>query len=226
MLHLEIVSRKCSEPALPITWRVFTPTGNAMRLFARKFHFCLFLSVISCAQTSENKELVPATSAMAALETALMELDADSAMRYGSLALCIRNVKTGQTLLAHNPRRAMVIASNMKLVTTLTALEILGQDFRFKTELQHDGELRADGTLTGNLYIKGGGDPTLGSDRTEGSPDTGKLMDLWTAGSGRRASGASAAAWLPTTVFSMPMCCPTAGLGATLATTTARQLSG
>lgn len=152
-----------------------------MLIFVRKVHFCLLLAIISCAQTSENKALVPDNSAMAALEAALMELDADSAMRYGNLAVSIRNVKTGQALLEHNTRKAMVIASNMKLVTTLTALEILGESFRFKTGLQHDGALQADGTLNGNIYIKGGGDPTLGSDRTEGSLDTDKLLELWTA---------------------------------------------
>ena len=155
--------------------------GHIMRVLVRKAHLCLLLAIISCAQTSENKTLAPDKSAMMALEAALMELDADSAMRYGNLAISVKNVRTGQALLEQNTRKAMVIASNMKLVTTLTALEILGESFRFKTELQHDGALQADGTLIGNLYIRGGGDPTLGSDRTEGSLEMDKLLDLWTA---------------------------------------------
>jgi len=51
----------------------------------------------------------------------------------------------------------------MKVITTAAALHYLGSDFMFKTELQCDGTIDADGTLNGNLYIKGFGDPTLGS---------------------------------------------------------------
>ena len=53
-------------------------------------------------------------------------------------------------------------ASVTKLITTATALEILGKDFTFKTYIEYDGEL-TNGVLNGNLYIRGGGDPTLGS---------------------------------------------------------------
>jgi D-alanyl-D-alanine carboxypeptidase/D-alanyl-D-alanine-endopeptidase (penicillin-binding protein 4) len=60
---------------------------------------------------------------------------------------------------------AMIPASTLKLVTTATALEMLGPDFRFQTELQHTGAISEDGTLEGDVIIKGGGDPTLGTSR-------------------------------------------------------------
>lgn len=56
----------------------------------------------------------------------------------------------------------LVPASTMKAITTATALEVLGADFRFKTELQTAGVLGEDGALDGHLVIRGGGDPTLG----------------------------------------------------------------
>ncbi len=46
----------------------------------------------------------------------------------------------------------------MKLVTTYAALELLGPNYQWQTEFHGDGPLR-DGTLHGNLYLKGGGDP-------------------------------------------------------------------
>lgn len=52
-------------------------------------------------------------------------------------------------------------ASTIKLLTTLAALETLGPQHRFNTELWSDGEI-SDGVLHGNLYLKGGGDPKLG----------------------------------------------------------------
>ncbi|NNE91567.1 MAG: D-alanyl-D-alanine carboxypeptidase/D-alanyl-D-alanine-endopeptidase [Verrucomicrobiales bacterium] len=57
----------------------------------------------------------------------------------------------------------LVPASTMKAITTATALEILGPDFRFKTGVQLAGTLADDGTLTGDVVIRGGGDPTLGA---------------------------------------------------------------
>jgi len=52
-------------------------------------------------------------------------------------------------------------ASNTKLLTAATALDALGPDYCFQTVVGHDGVLEDDGTLTGNLFIKGYGDPNL-----------------------------------------------------------------
>ena len=53
-------------------------------------------------------------------------------------------------------------ASNQKLLTAMAALEILGAGTRFETRVATDG-LVTNGTLDGNLYLVGGGDPTLTS---------------------------------------------------------------
>jgi len=55
-------------------------------------------------------------------------------------------------------------ASTMKLVTTYAALELLGPNHQWKTEFHGDGPL-IDGTLNGNLYLKGGGDPKLNMEK-------------------------------------------------------------
>jgi len=57
----------------------------------------------------------------------------------------------------------LVPASTMKVISTATANELLGPDYRFVTELQTTGDLGEDGTLSGNVVIRGGGDPTLGA---------------------------------------------------------------
>ena len=70
--------------------------------------------------------------------------------------------RNGQILAAHNQQQRMVPASNLKLVTTGTALHAFGPDFRFTTEVGYTGTVR-DGVLEGDVYLIGHGDPTLGA---------------------------------------------------------------
>lgn len=73
---------------------------------------------------------------------------------------------TGEVLADQNSDLSLIPASCMKIATTGAALEILGPDFRFETRLEYDGTLDSGGELQGNLYIRGGGDPCLGSGRS------------------------------------------------------------
>lgn len=67
-------------------------------------------------------------------------------------------------LLSHDDRLSFNPASTMKLVTSYAALELLGPAHTWKTEVYTDGSL-VDGVLSGNLYIKGYGDPQLTLER-------------------------------------------------------------
>ncbi|XWN35240.1 MAG: D-alanyl-D-alanine carboxypeptidase/D-alanyl-D-alanine-endopeptidase [Roseivirga sp.] len=75
------------------------------------------------------------------------------------------NLTQNRVLAELDATQSLIPASTFKLLTTAAALETLGPDFQFTTVLQYDGEIDAQGTLQGNIYIKGGGDPTLGSTR-------------------------------------------------------------
>lgn len=81
-----------------------------------------------------------------------------------NISLQVKDLKTNKILYNYRAENSAVPASTMKLVSTATALEMLGADFKFTTTLEIDGELR-DSVLNGNLIIRGGGDPTLGSDK-------------------------------------------------------------
>lgn len=94
-----------------------------------------------------------------------------------STGLAITDTKTGEELFKSVPQLSLVPASIMKVVTTATALEVFGPDFRFITTLSYSGFVRND-TLIGDLQVIGGGDPTLGS---KYFPETGKFLDDWTA---------------------------------------------
>jgi D-alanyl-D-alanine carboxypeptidase/D-alanyl-D-alanine-endopeptidase (penicillin-binding protein 4) len=101
-------------------------------------------------------------SAQSPLENTIQFFANDPMIRHGQLGVCVADAATGQLLASHNAQMTLMPASNMKIVTTAAALQLLGKNYRFKTELQYDGTLK-DSILTGNIYIKGYGDPTLGS---------------------------------------------------------------
>ena len=69
----------------------------------------------------------------------------------------------GKTLVSYNASTRMVPASNMKLVTTGAALKAFGPEYRFTTGIGYSGTIGPDGTLDGDVYIIGGGDPTIGA---------------------------------------------------------------
>jgi serine-type D-Ala-D-Ala carboxypeptidase/endopeptidase (penicillin-binding protein 4) len=75
-------------------------------------------------------------------------------------AIAIRDANTGELVYSHNGNKLMRPASNLKLVTGAAALDTLGENYRFKTQLYIDGEIK-NHTLHGNIYIEGSGDPTL-----------------------------------------------------------------
>lgn len=88
--------------------------------------------------------------------------DPEVALKSATFSYKMVDLKTGETVAAHNPDLCSTPASITKLITTATALEILGGDFTFDTRIETDGFIE-DGTLYGNLIIRGGADPTLGS---------------------------------------------------------------
>lgn len=85
-------------------------------------------------------------------------------IKHSNLGFYAVDLKTGEVVGNYRSETALVPASVMKVVTSATALEVLGADTTLETKLIIDGNIK-NNTLSGDIYIKGGGDPTLGSDR-------------------------------------------------------------
>jgi D-alanyl-D-alanine carboxypeptidase/D-alanyl-D-alanine-endopeptidase (penicillin-binding protein 4) len=75
-------------------------------------------------------------------------------------AVVVRPLDGGELAWSDNERKPMNPASTMKLVTTYSALQLLGPAFTFRTEVYADGPVSND-ALRGTLYLRGGGDPKL-----------------------------------------------------------------
>lgn len=73
----------------------------------------------------------------------------------------VRDLTTGRALFAWRADTARSPASVEKLYTTSTALLKLGPDATFTTTVLGDGTLEPGGVWQGDLYLKGGGDPSL-----------------------------------------------------------------
>ncbi len=105
---------------------------------------------------------------------------AAAGMKNASWGLSVKDAATGKTVVERNPQLNLVPASIMKVFVTAAALEKLGPEGTFATRLYYDGAI-SDGFLNGNIYIKGGGDPSLGSRLISGAVPIEEVFKGWTA---------------------------------------------
>ncbi|MBP3567194.1 MAG: D-alanyl-D-alanine carboxypeptidase/D-alanyl-D-alanine-endopeptidase [Paraprevotella sp.] len=96
-----------------------------------------------------------------ALTDSLTLLLNDELFTTSQLGLCVYDLTADTALFVHNARQRMRPASTEKILTAITALSELGSDYRFFTRLYVSGEVRGN-TLHGDVYVKGGFDPTFG----------------------------------------------------------------
>jgi len=95
---------------------------------------------------------------------AINKLLNDKDLKNASIGFLAKDIKTGEIISSNNPDLSLMPASTQKLVTTAAALEVLGKNYRFTTHLQYSGNIDTVAhILHGNIIIKGGSDPTLGS---------------------------------------------------------------
>lgn len=137
--------------------------------------FAGILIFISCRERGKD---APASSSVAKsedegiqpnkyiLDTSIAGFTGDSCFRNAGIGMLLVDVSGGEarTIASINPDMSLVPASVIKLMTTATALELLGENMCFPTALQYNGHI-LKGRLKGNLFILGGGDPSFSMER-------------------------------------------------------------
>jgi D-alanyl-D-alanine carboxypeptidase/D-alanyl-D-alanine-endopeptidase (penicillin-binding protein 4) len=118
----------------------------------RKIFIVLFCSLLIACETLSAQD-----------SPALTKFLKRENLSHAAISLKAVDLSTGKVFVSHNENMALIPASNLKIVTTATALDVLGQTFRYETHLFYSGSVK-DSVLTGNVYVKGVGDPTLGSE--------------------------------------------------------------
>lgn len=146
------------------------------------FVACCLIIVSGSAQTLPQK-----------LAAAVEKFEADTTMKYATFSLYVVESKTGKLVFDHHSNVGLAPASTQKLFTSAAAFELLGQGYRYHTQVGYEGQIQG-GVLKGNLYITGSGDPTLGSWRWKETRDTlvikQLVVDLRKAGITRAIEGA------------------------------------
>jgi len=96
------------------------------------------------------------------LQKAFQQFESDSQLKHAISSLYVIDAKTGQVIFDKNSQMGLAPASTQKIITSVTAFELLGKDYRYRTEFGYNGKISND-TLYGAIVIKASGDPTLGS---------------------------------------------------------------
>ncbi|GLW63774.1 D-alanyl-D-alanine carboxypeptidase DacC [Actinomadura rubrobrunea] len=120
------------------------------------------LVATAAVPTTAHAEPVRAASAPAASGDLRADLDAilaDPRLADADVGVLVRDARTGAVRYARGAEGSLLPASNQKINTSVAALALLGPGYRFRTSVL---AARVKGsTVTGNLYLKGTGDPTL-----------------------------------------------------------------
>ncbi|MFO8066279.1 MAG: D-alanyl-D-alanine carboxypeptidase/D-alanyl-D-alanine-endopeptidase [Bacteroidales bacterium] len=124
------------------------------------FTSILFLILLSSWNNNSN---------YTSLDAAVKEFADDKSLQSANWGLSVYSVETQRELFSYNSNKSLTPASTLKAVTSSTALIMLGQEYRYETQLMHDGFINNEGTLNGNLYVIGSGDPSFGASQMHDS---------------------------------------------------------
>ncbi len=133
-----------------------------MNIAFRQFNLSLFVVMVLFAGCSSTRQVQSPVRSAEQFRQQIDAILADSVFRPVVTTMKIVSLKTSEVWYERNSLLLMHPASNMKLLTSATALCRLGKDFTFTTRMSHDGTI-ADSVLHGNIYFKGSGDPDLSS---------------------------------------------------------------
>ena len=124
------------------------------------FCICLLLYTFSFGQPVELR-----------IANAFKTLESDNQFKHAIMSLYVVNSKTGTVVFDKNSEWGLAPASCLKVVTSASAMELLGKDYRYTTYIGTD--IQGNNPLdAGSLFIIGRGDPTLGSWRWKNTTDT------------------------------------------------------
>lgn len=123
------------------------------------------LYTLACAMVILSTQVSYAQALKENISNAYQQFVKSGKLPNGIASLTVLDGKTGQPVFTNNATIGLPTASTMKVITSITALDLLGPDHTYKTKLAYTGAIDSLGVLHGDIVVIGSGDPTLGSMR-------------------------------------------------------------
>ena len=92
------------------------------------------------------------------IQARLDSLTSDTLLRRTQLGLMVFDLAADSVIYSYGGQQTLRPASTMKLLTSVTALDLLGSRYDYRTSLYYQGRM-ADGVLEGDVWLVGGMDP-------------------------------------------------------------------
>lgn len=117
-----------------------------------KRYIIIFFLISSFAAHSQNN-----------IQKAIDNLVIDELNFNSSISFMVYDLEKNQIVAKHNENTSLTSASTTKLFSSASAFELLGPNYYTQTRIYHDGFIDKDSVLHGNIWVRGGGDVSLGS---------------------------------------------------------------
>src|SRR5690554_7854530 len=98
-------------------------------------------------------------------QTPLQRFVNHPALKHASVGVSVVELESGKSIVSHDAEKSLTPASVLKLITTATAIDVLGENYRYTTDVALDANDKT------RILIIGSGDPTLGSEVFKESRD-------------------------------------------------------
>lgn len=138
---------------------------------------CIWICIL-CLISVTSAQVKIDSAGLQKLKAGLKTMSNQAGLEHALWGFCLMDPQTGKVLAGYEENKSLTPASSQKVFTTLSALHYLGADYRFETYIEYDGVLGKDSVLQGNIYVRGTGDPTLGSMRIDSIPAD-SLLAQW-----------------------------------------------
>jgi serine-type D-Ala-D-Ala carboxypeptidase/endopeptidase (penicillin-binding protein 4) len=125
-----------------------------------KLHFRILILAVTLLGCGTSRSIVGSREPFTQLRKNINSLLTDSLFLPAHTSIKVVSIENGKIFYEHDSNLLMHPASNMKLFTSAAALSVLDTNYQFKTTISIDAD-PSDGTLDGNIYLKGFGDPDL-----------------------------------------------------------------
>ena len=117
-------------------------------------------------------------AAAADINARIMEMAARPGVKNAFWGVSVKDASTGAPIAAYNAQKNLIPGSILKIFVTAAAFDRLGPEYKIKTAVYYDGSI-VNGFLNGNIYIKGEGDPSLGSQLIKDARPLEETFKLW-----------------------------------------------